>query len=326
MLEGEQREVKVRLRQRVFAGLTVEILESLPASVTCSPEMPIPAEVNETTTNLAYALQPIRRGVHRVGPLSVVAHDPLGITSIRKTLASEYDLVVYPRPLKLPSWGLRGAGIVNVTSDERGRNVKGAGTDFHGIRRYAQGDELRRVHWRSAARARELMVVEFQEALTSDDVLIAVDTRREVAAADGVETTLDYAARAAAFVAESALENGGHVTLVFGGKNKRVVALTLADHCIVLDALARIEADSESSIADALLREAPGIDSETTVVIVSSTVDEDLRVVARGLLERDIAVAQVYVDSESFTASGLGGKAHGLDERIPFWRVTQGEP
>ena len=325
MLEGEQRDVTVSLRQRVFAGLALEILERLPASVESLPAMPVPSEVNETSVDTTFALRALRRGVHRVGPLSVVVHDPLGITSVRKTLAPEYELVVYPRPLNLPSWGPSAAGAANTASGESGCDVKGSGTDFHGIRRYAQGDELRRVHWRSAARARELMVVEFQETLTSNDVLIAVDARGRFAAKNGVDVTLDYEARAAAFVAENALENGGRVTMVFGGKNKRVVAHSAADRCVVLDALARIEADSEASIANALLGEVSGIDPETTVVVISSTVEEDLRAVARGLLERGIAVAQVYVDPESFGISGLGGQAHGLDARIPLWRVTQGE-
>ena len=104
----------------------------------------------------ATTLQPVRRGVHRIGPLVAYGTDPLGLAEFARTVPGTDRLLVLPRTVPL-------RGVPHALGSSDGAHGAGAAGSGQGrsdvlVRPYRSGDELRRVHWRSTARHDELMV------------------------------------------------------------------------------------------------------------------------------------------------------------------------
>jgi uncharacterized protein (DUF58 family) len=126
--------------------------------------------------------------------------------------------------------------------------------DFHGVREHQPGDPLRRVHWPTTARTGRLAVVEFERAFQRD-VVIALDASRGTEYGAGRETTLEYAVKAAATLVDRTLQAGGGVSLVTQAGRVDVRpgdADLAAARFRLFDLLARIRAEADSSLADAL--------------------------------------------------------------------------
>ena len=64
--------------------------------------------------------------------------------------------------------------------------MRGDGDDFYGVREYAPGDELRRVHWRTTARTGTLAVAEYAQGVTLD-VTVALDLFQDAYKGTGSE-------------------------------------------------------------------------------------------------------------------------------------------
>ena len=125
---------------------------------------------------LDYELEPTRRGIYEIGPLSVESGDPFGLAVGFAELTQTHTLVVTPRVVELPGAGsLRQAGDGSSTIVQRA--VTGSEDDLM-TREYRRGDALRRVHWRASARHGELMVRQ-EEPRNQPEARIVIDTRSD---------------------------------------------------------------------------------------------------------------------------------------------------
>jgi uncharacterized protein (DUF58 family) len=103
-----------------------------------------------------YKIPTERRGVLRVGPLTLRRKGLAGLAVARSTAGEIVEVRVVPRVLPvrgLPGGVRRG----HVGADER---VESGGTDLVGLREYVPGDDLRRLHWATSARTGTLMIRE----------------------------------------------------------------------------------------------------------------------------------------------------------------------
>jgi len=91
------------------------------------------------------------------------------------------------------------AGSWMGDGDGRARSAAAAGEDDVVPRAYRDGDELRRVHWRSTARYGELMVRR-EEQQWRNRVLLLLDTRRGAHAGSGSASSFEFAVSAAASI------------------------------------------------------------------------------------------------------------------------------
>ncbi|MDO8682315.1 MAG: DUF58 domain-containing protein [Armatimonadota bacterium] len=325
MTEGGNQEIAIVLRQPLLSNLTVMLSDNLPAAIKSDREMPAPLAISGTSSEFTYNIEALKRGLHQIGPISVTVYDPLGLIGLTRRFGPTQELIVYPKPIALESWPARSsyssAGTFGVDATA---SPSFGGMDFYGTRKYYPGDDLRRVHWKSAARAGELIVAEYLDEADAYNVTIAVDVEVGTDIGDGLKTTLDYTAGAAAYIAERQLEAGGRVALMLG--EKTVVAETPRDMSIILDALARMKADSNAALAQSLLTHAPHSADIGALVIISSKVDDSLRSVARGLSFAGMRIIQVYIDPDSFRGEKSGGDIAGavLDADTPFWLLRYG--
>lgn len=106
----------------------------------------------------SYRLPTERRGLVRVGPLEAQLADAFGLVRRRLPMAADAALTVLPAIENLGGLTTGGglddplAGIVHPVLGSPGDE------DFSTLRPYVVGDDLRRVHWASSARAGDLLV------------------------------------------------------------------------------------------------------------------------------------------------------------------------
>lgn len=129
--------------------------------------------VASSALHLGYSLRPPRRGIYRIGPLSVEYGDPFGLVTGRAALGGVQPLFVTPAVSSLGEGGplvSAGEGAARLIQ----RHAAGNDDDLM-TREYRSGDALRRVHWRASARHGELMVRQ-EEQRTYPEARLIVDT------------------------------------------------------------------------------------------------------------------------------------------------------
>ncbi len=107
-----------------------------------------------------------QRGRFRLGPVVLHSGDPLGIFHNDQQLASTGFLIVYPLTVDLTAFE---PSVSELSGGEaRHRRTYQITTNVAGVRDYVTGDSLNRIHWPTSARARRLMVKEFELDPTAD--------------------------------------------------------------------------------------------------------------------------------------------------------------
>jgi hypothetical protein len=85
---------------------------------------------------------------------------------------------------------------------------------FHALREYVPGDDLRRVHWRSSAKADTLLVRQYHESRSMHAAVVVDDDPRSYASVDELETAISVGAS----LAIRAMTDGFDVDLGCGSR------------------------------------------------------------------------------------------------------------
>ncbi len=131
-----------------------------------------PLAGNEVT-RAAYKLPTERRGVVTVGPVNFEATDPFGLATRRFTAPGIGKLVVYPEVIPLPPAPPSPATERRSMSDTP-EFLGGRSEEFHALRPYVPGDDIRRINWSASARHDDLIVRE-DEAPTQNHLTVLLD-------------------------------------------------------------------------------------------------------------------------------------------------------
>lgn len=140
----------------------------------------------------AYRLPTTRRGVYELGPLLVSVTDPLGLLRRSLVVDPPTDVTVYPRVVRIAPLALT-AGRDLVGGVVEGYGPARAGEEFHALREYTDGDDLRRVHWKSSARTGHLMIKDM-ELPWQVRATVLLDTRSGVHTPETFEGAVEAAA------------------------------------------------------------------------------------------------------------------------------------
>ena len=177
-----------------WSGLLL-LEDTVPASLGGPRRAVVAQPPRQGEVQLRYPLHPVQRAVHPLGPLTARVTDPLGLARSHRTLAGPDRLVV--RPALLPLVGLPAGGEAGATGGEP--VSASSGQDAVVVRSYRQGDDLRRVHWRTTARRDELMV-RVEEWTPRGGITVLLDHRASAHRGTGSTASLEYAVSFAASV------------------------------------------------------------------------------------------------------------------------------
>ncbi len=184
----------------------------------------------------SYRLPTEHRGVVRIGPLDAQLTDAFGLARRRFTVAGDAALTVLPAIEDLGGPSTGGgfddplAGVVHPVLGSAGDE------DFATLRPYVVGDDLRRVHWSSSARADDLLVRQ-DDPPWQGHVTVLLDARRSHLDAEHFE----LAVSAAASLLHAVALRGDRARLVItdgtdsGLLDARTGRDTLLEHLAVVD-------------------------------------------------------------------------------------------
>ncbi|TAK71102.1 MAG: DUF58 domain-containing protein [Actinomycetota bacterium] len=223
---------RVAMGSTATVRLTIDNASRLPARlVLCQDAVPAALGPGERfvldqvpaygSAALDYRLRPQQRGRFAVGPLSVRLVDPFGLTRVSRSFTATDTLLVTPPVHRLPDLPL--AGHLSGQGDSRAGTMSSAGHDDVIPRPYHVGDELRRVHWRSTARAGALMVRR-EERPWRSRAAILLDTRSSAHRGTGAQSTFEWACSAVASVGVHLIRRGWAVVVIDGDGGVLVTA------------------------------------------------------------------------------------------------------
>lgn len=257
--------------------------------------------------SVGYVVRSDVRGKYTIGPLSVRLSDPFGMVELNRTFSSTTSLVVIPRVVALPPIPLSGAWT--GSGDNRPRAFASGSAEDVTVREYRQGDDLRRVHWRSSARVGDLMVRREEQPWQSRATLF-LDNRQLAHRGRGAASSLEHAVSVAASVAVHLVKRGFTVRLVTAsgdeqGGSWHERGSQAGETAPLLESLAVVTPDGRSDLDTRWLQD-PG-HSGLLVAVVGAVGDHDKAAFARMRHTAATAMA-VALDVEAWGGPGAGGE------------------
>jgi uncharacterized protein (DUF58 family) len=209
---GSEATVTLRLENvtRLPTGLLM-IEDTVPYALGARPRFVLDRVESQGVREIDYRVRSDLRGRFTIGPLSIRISDPFGLVELTRSFTISDTLVVTPQVTALPH--VRLSGEWTGGGDSRTRSVASAGDDDVAPRDYRQGDDLRRVHWRSTARYGELMVRREEQQWQSRGALL-LDTRRYAHRGEGPRSSFEVAVSAAASIGVQLAHEGLGLRLV----------------------------------------------------------------------------------------------------------------
>ena len=191
------------------------IEDELPAELATRARFTVPGIETGGRRSLAYSVTPSRRGRYDLGPAKVTFVDPFALARSEEVGEDRAALLVHPRVHSLAPPRDRGLQRSLAVSALR-RPVGLNGEDFYTLREYAEGDDLRRVHWPSTARARKYMIRQ-EEAAWHTRATVLFDDRAEAHEGEGETSSFERMIEAAASLADLYQRSGYSYRLMGAG-------------------------------------------------------------------------------------------------------------
>jgi uncharacterized protein (DUF58 family) len=209
---GQEATVTLRLENisRLPTGLLL-VEDRVPYVLGSRPRFVLDRVEPRGRREVSYTLRSDVRGRFPLGPLSIRLTDPFGMCELHRSFTTRDTLVVTPQVTPLPHVQL--AGEWAGSGESRARAIATAGEDDAGTREYRQGDELRRVHWRSTARLGQLMVRREEQPWQSRCTVL-LDSRSVAHRGEGPASSFEWLVSAAASVCHLLVDAGYGVRLV----------------------------------------------------------------------------------------------------------------
>jgi len=280
-----------------------------------------------------------RRGRYHLGPAELHSADPFGLFRVQAEGSGAQPIVVLPLAVPLPSFPLP-SGRMTGGEALRQRTYQ-VTPNAAGVRDYAPGDALNRIHWRSSARRDRLIVKEFELDPIADAWLVLdgyarVHYERADSDAGGERmaelppSTEEYMVAAAASIARYILRRNRSLGLVAYGRSRHVLQADRGQAQLtrVLESLAVLQAEGQADLTDVLKIEGPWMARGSTLILVTPATRLDLLTEAGELKRRGLLPMFVLVDPRSFggplTSEGLARSAERAGFPVRFLRW--GEP
>jgi uncharacterized protein (DUF58 family) len=277
-------------------------------------ERAVPVQRIGHTLRGRYWIDDVPRGRYALEGAVLLLDDPFGLTESRIPLHRHDTLLVYPRVYQLDGF-FTDSG---TAGGDEGRALlhRTAGYDLHSIRDFQQGESLRRVHWRSTAKRRKLMVKELTD-MPRDEAAVLLDGDAAAVAGPRGQSSFDAQVRAAASLVSRLVVLGQRCSLVIHGATRDRMRIQAGggEWGIVLAALASLEPTADRPL-HAMLREVAGGSGAAEAVdaarlfVVTSAVSPALadRLLSLRSARRDVAL--VWVDAPTFAGreTGLGAE------------------
>ena len=201
------REATARVRLALPVPWKVPGEATLDVSDTLEPTPVRSLSLSRRPATFEVTLKPRRRGEARLLDLWVRYAGPLGLVrrTVRRSLDHAVDAVPDIGFLFAP--GLAGYGAKDAYAGLKIERYAGDGTDFHALREFVPGLDVRSIDWKASARHHQLLAREYR-AERNHPIVMAVDTGHLMAEPVAGTPLLDHAIHGALVLAHVSLRQG----------------------------------------------------------------------------------------------------------------------
>jgi uncharacterized protein (DUF58 family) len=287
----------------------------------------------------------LKRGVYPLGPTLLESGDPFGLFQVSKVIPPSDSLMVYPMMVEVALFPSP-PGVL-PGGDALRRRTPQVTTNAAGVREYAPGDPLNRIHWVSTARRGRLIAKEF-ELDPQAEVWIFLDAMRSVQASVTDDlipeerddfwskpvkmpitpTTEEYGVSIAASLARYYLRNGRSVGFVSAGQSLSVLPPERGGRQLgkILEALALLRAEGDLPLRGLVNIQAQHIARGSTLVLITSSSSPEISLTVDFVLRRGLRPVAVLIDAASFNGPSGVDTLEGLLKfmNVPVRRVGRG--
>lgn len=263
----------------------------------------------------------LQRGRYRLGPLTLISSDPLGLFPRERQLPATSIMLVYPATLDLPGF-MPPMGML-PGGDAMRRRTHYITTNVSTVRDYVPGDSFNRIHWRSTARTGRMMVKEFELDPTAD-IWIVLDLEmsahaesswsppeQEVGPAvlrhSGLDLTLqpstmEYAATIAASLARHFAMEGRSVGFVAYGRHRELLQADRGERQLtkILETLAVVNPTGTIPFSQVLTAEMEHLPRHTTLLAITPSTDRTWVAAMRDIRRRGVNGLAVLLAANTF--------------------------
>lgn len=326
---GERMQARLHLSKA--GALPVGLLrfeDTVPRELGRRPRFTIHTLSGDWQRDLTYPLMGLARGRYRVGPLLVRAVDPFGLARIDRRFRASNEVLVTPAVLPLSQLG--SAAGNNASGESTPQKIGLVGQDDVLVREYLDGDDIRRIHWRSTARKGEIMVRREEQAW-DPSVTLLLDSRAGAHAGNGRTSSFEWAVSCATSIAHHLIGNGYRLVMAdaegqvptasaedpFAAREAVLLAMTDEDTC----ELTGLEGALENNMQHT---------GEMLVAVLGRLTPDDVTALATARRGRTVGLA-IVLDVDSFTIRGLRAEPEVIAQHEACvrqladaqWRVVQ---
>ena len=257
------------------------------------------------------------RGEFQLGPLTVISGDPFGLFRSPRHVGATDSLMVYPMTVNLNRVILP-VGFLSGGDAQR-QLTHQITTNASSIRDYVPGDSINRIHWRSTARTGDIMVKEFEL-----DPLVDIWLFSDFSAGSLVEdpalkrsgrfgsiipstlrippSTEEYGAIIAASLAKYFIDDERVVGYAAYTPYRQIFQPDRGNRQLtrIFQALAVARSTSTNSLREVLSLEMHQFTRGTTVMIITSSLQQEWIHDAQVLIRRGIRPICVFIDPHTF--------------------------
>lgn len=228
----------------------------------------------ENKIRMSYTVINVQRGKYSMYNTVLRTGDIFGF--VRKEFVhSRQDVItVYPKTVQIRYWHTvnrfnTGASFAQNRMAEDTNNVLG-------VREYAPGDRLSRIHWRATARTGSIKSKEFELHVTND--LMFFLNRSKFDYDPSMGPIFETAVTTVASLIRYGLEKKYSVGLVSYGKERMIlpVSRNQEQYIKVLEHLALVQPDSDQSFKETVLKEINYLSKGSTAVLITPVIDEEI--------------------------------------------------
>jgi uncharacterized protein (DUF58 family) len=288
----------------------------------------------------------VQRGVYSLGPTAMTSGDIFGLFLKNHSTPAQESLLVFPTMVNILDFP-NAPGLLPGGEALRRRTTQ-ITPNAAGVREYAPGDALSRIHWLSTARRDKMMVKEF-ELDPLADVWIFLDAEHSVQAAlphpppsaqvddfwrgfvsiPLAPTTEEYGVSIAASLARYFLRRGRAVGFVSAGQQLALLPPDRGGRQLgkILEALAMLKAEGEMPLRGLVETQARHLPRGSTAILITPSVRDDTVLVVDYLSRRGLRPVAVILDAASF--GGEPGTLALFEQirilGVPIRRVANGD-
>jgi uncharacterized protein (DUF58 family) len=262
-----------------------------------------------------------QRGRFTLGPITLTTGDPFGLFKMQRELPQTSAIIVYPAIVEIAAFATPTGQLPG--GDALRRRTHYVTTNVRGVRDYAPGDSFNRIHWPSTARKERLIVKEF-ELDPMADVWLFLDMDRSVQAQlewapvlerrepallwamrprlELAPTTEEYGVTITASLSKHFIVRNRVVGLVAHAQQREVIPADRGERQLskILETLAVIKGEGRIPLAQVIAAEGMHLGRGTTVIVITSSPDEDWVITSRHLEQRGLRMIAVLIAPDSF--------------------------